>query len=103
MEESLLADPAASLDQLAVHDRDLSRRAAERDEAELHPEAQRLSEADVPPGETGVTYVWPSCPACRPDRLCARDHLVTPLPLSASGIRKARRRSRRPAARASGR
>jgi hypothetical protein len=44
VEKALLADPAPPLDQLAVHDRNLSRRAAERDEAELDPEAQRVAE-----------------------------------------------------------
>ena len=47
VQEALLADPAAPLDQLAVHDGDLSRRAAEGDEAELDPEAERLREGDA--------------------------------------------------------
>jgi hypothetical protein len=46
MQETPLADPAPSLDQLGVHDRDLPRRPAEADEAELEPEAQRFGEAD---------------------------------------------------------
>ncbi len=44
VEEALLVEPSASLDQLPVHDRDLSRGAAERDEAQLRPEAGGLRE-----------------------------------------------------------
>ena len=45
MQEALFADPAAALDQLGVHDRDLPGRAAEADEAELQPEAEGLGKA----------------------------------------------------------
>ncbi len=45
VQEALLADPAAALDQFAVHDGDLPGRAAEADEPQLQPEAQRLAEA----------------------------------------------------------
>ena len=42
--ESSLVDPAALIDELAVHDGDLARRSAERDEAEAQPEARRVAE-----------------------------------------------------------
>ena len=48
VQEALLADPAPAFDELGVHDRDLPRRAAEADEAELEPEAQRLGKAHRP-------------------------------------------------------
>ena len=44
VQEPLLADPAAALDQFGMHQRDLARRATETDEAELEPEAERLGE-----------------------------------------------------------
>ena len=44
VQEALLADPAAPVDELAVHDRDLAGRSAEGDEPELHPEAKGLGE-----------------------------------------------------------
>ena len=47
VQEPAVRDPAAALDDLLVHDRDLPRRAAEVDEAELHPEARRLAERDA--------------------------------------------------------
>src|SRR5688572_18775599 len=40
-----LGDPPLLLHQLAVHDRDLSRRSPEVDEAELYPEPKGLPEA----------------------------------------------------------
>jgi hypothetical protein len=45
VQEAPLADPAPALDELAVHDRDLPRRATEADEAELEPETKRAPEA----------------------------------------------------------
>jgi hypothetical protein len=56
VQEPFFGEPAAALDQLAVHDGDLARRAAETDEAELDPEAKRLGEGDTPPGSPGVTF-----------------------------------------------
>jgi hypothetical protein len=47
MQESLLAQPATALDQLAVHDTDLPGWASEGDEAQLQPEAKRFGERDV--------------------------------------------------------
>ncbi|MNE73738.1 hypothetical protein D3C80_1697650 [compost metagenome] len=47
MQKAPLADPAAPLDQLLMHDRNLPRRAAETDEAQLQPEQQGLGQADV--------------------------------------------------------
>src|SRR5262249_34156808 len=46
VEEPLLGDPAAAIHQIALHDRDLSRRPAEAHEAELDPVTERLPEAD---------------------------------------------------------
>lgn len=40
MQKTRLADPFFLFDQLGVHDRDLSGRPAEADEAELEPETQ---------------------------------------------------------------
>jgi hypothetical protein len=40
LHECLLADPAASVDDLPMHDRDLSGGSTERHEAELQPEAE---------------------------------------------------------------
>ena len=45
MQKPAFADPAAARDQLGMHDRDLPGRAAEADEAQLQPEAQRLGKA----------------------------------------------------------
>src|SRR5262245_37013005 len=45
-QEQTLGDPALLIDQLAVHARDLPRRAAEADEAELQPEAKRITKRD---------------------------------------------------------
>src|ERR1051326_7953849 len=45
VQETAFRDPAPALDQLLVHDRDLPGRAAEADEAELEPEAERLAKA----------------------------------------------------------
>src|SRR5262245_37649421 len=42
MQKSLFAKPAAPIDQFAVHNRDLTSRAAERDEAELDPKPKGL-------------------------------------------------------------
>src|SRR5262249_20748597 len=47
VKEPLLANPAPPLDQLAMHDGDLTGRAAERDEAELEPEAERPGEGEL--------------------------------------------------------
>jgi hypothetical protein len=44
VKKSRLADPVLSIDQLRLHDRDLARGSAERNETELEPEAKRLSE-----------------------------------------------------------
>src|SRR5688572_24148039 len=38
MKKSLVAEPPAFVDKLAMHDRNLPGRTAERDEAQLHPE-----------------------------------------------------------------
>ena len=46
MQKALLADPAAALDQLAVHDGDLPGRPTEADEAELQPETEGFGPAD---------------------------------------------------------
>ena len=43
LHESALVDPAPGLDHLAMHDRDLPGRTAERNEPELEPEAERLA------------------------------------------------------------
>jgi hypothetical protein len=42
VQEPLLADPAPPVDQLAVHDGDLSGRPAKTDESQLEPKAQGL-------------------------------------------------------------
>jgi hypothetical protein len=56
VQEAPLADPAAPLDELGVHDRDLPGRPAEADEAELQPEAQREGRAGGrSAGERAVT------------------------------------------------
>lgn len=47
--ETTLVEPAAPLDHLAVHDRDLPCRPAERDETETEPEARRLGERRTTP------------------------------------------------------
>src|SRR5215475_5781398 len=60
VQESLLTQPAPPLDQLTVHDRDLSRRAAEGDEPQLDPEAKRLRERDAPPGGAEITFARPA-------------------------------------------
>ena len=44
VEEPAVRDPAAALDDLLVHDRDLAGGAAEVDEPELHPEARGFTE-----------------------------------------------------------
>ena len=44
MEEGALVDPAAALDDLAVHQVDLCDRAAKRDTAESQPDAERRTE-----------------------------------------------------------
>ena len=46
MQKTLFRYPASLLDEFAMHDRDLPRRPAETDEAELEPEAQRFRERD---------------------------------------------------------
>src|ERR1051325_2667101 len=47
VQETLFADPTPALDDFALHEGDLSRRAAERDKSQLDPEAQRLRERDA--------------------------------------------------------
>jgi hypothetical protein len=47
MQEALLGDPAASLDQVLVHDGDLSCWAAEADEAKLEPVDECLPKGDA--------------------------------------------------------
>src|SRR5262245_48711989 len=65
MQKSLFTQPAPPLDQLTVHDRDLTGRAAEGDEPQLYPEPKRLREGDAPPCGTEVTFArlagfaWP--------------------------------------------
>ncbi len=44
MQETLLADPASALDQLAMHDRDLPCRSAEGSKGNAGPHAVRLGE-----------------------------------------------------------
>jgi hypothetical protein len=44
VQESFFTEPATALDQLPVHDGDLTGGAAKGDEAEFHPEAKRLRE-----------------------------------------------------------
>jgi hypothetical protein len=44
VQKARLANPAALLYQLGLHDRDLPRGTAEADESELQPEAERLRE-----------------------------------------------------------
>src|SRR5262245_8939520 len=56
MQKSLFTQPAPPLDQLTVHNRDLTGRAAERDEPKLDPEAKRLRERNAPPSEAEVTF-----------------------------------------------
>ena len=58
VQEALLADPAPALDELRVHDRDLSRGSAEADEAELQPETQCFAETDL-------YHAHPSASRCR--------------------------------------
>ena len=67
-----LADPAALLDQLGLHDRDLARGTAEGDEAELEPEAKRLGEGRMMGGST-------------------RRHVAARLAVSLSGAQRSRR------------
>jgi hypothetical protein len=71
MEETALGNPLAPLDELLVQDRDLPRRTAEADEAELEPEAERFPEARVPRRERratlgggGFRHVVAAGPAC---------------------------------------
>src|SRR5687767_13900828 len=59
VEEALLAQPAAALDQLAVHDGYLPGGAAERNPAELDPEAQSLRESDATRGPRVVSHAAP--------------------------------------------
>jgi hypothetical protein len=47
VEEPLLVDPATTLHEFLVHDRDLSGRAAEVDEAELDPERKGIPEGNL--------------------------------------------------------
>src|SRR5271169_6402130 len=46
VQKAPLRDPAAALDQLLVHDRNLAGWTAKADETELEPEAQRLAKID---------------------------------------------------------
>src|SRR5262245_28570377 len=56
MQKSFFTQPAPPLDQLTMHDRDLTGRAAERDEPQLDPEPKRLRERDASPGGAEVTF-----------------------------------------------
>ena len=57
MQEAVLADPAAPLDEFAVQDRDLPGGPAEADEAELQPEAEGFDARNADWGnvEVGVS------------------------------------------------
>ncbi|MNM34316.1 hypothetical protein D3C81_449610 [compost metagenome] len=46
VQETSLGDPASAFDQFLVHDRNLSRRPAETDEAELEPESKGFAQSD---------------------------------------------------------
>jgi hypothetical protein len=48
VQEAPLGDPAAALDEILVHDRDLPGRAAEADEAEPQPVPEGFAQADAP-------------------------------------------------------
>src|SRR4051812_4550716 len=61
VEEALLVDPFALIDEHAMHDRDLACRSTEADEAELEPEAERLAKGDVfvhCRGQALLFHIW---------------------------------------------
>jgi hypothetical protein len=61
MKESFFTQPTPPLDQLTVHDGDLTGRATERDESEFDPESKRLSEGDLALGGLKVCFAQPIC------------------------------------------
>src|SRR5262245_10145467 len=105
VQKSFFTQPAPPLDQLTVHDRDLTGRAAEGDEPQLDPEAKRLRERDVPPRKVEVTFVWLAGCAWLRDFWFASCHSL-PLSTSLDSVRalhKGRQRSEWIARSASGR